>query len=360
LIESKFIRDRIMKTHKVFALFFLTLVLAVDAQAQDFSNKVFSGTINNRYPIRMTFTRRGSTVTGSYLYTRVGKSISLRGDMQEDGIALLFEVNDKGENTGVFKGAFENNSRFSGTWSEPDGSRRMPFEVTATTSISAGGGGSVVIEEKKTTLRRGTKAKGDFKEAAISFPVVKGEGATARKVQKAISLKAVFDQSLEELAAEFRESSWLSEISYEVNYNKNFILDIAFYLSGVGAYPDTATRRVLVNLKTGDLLRAADLFNASSLKTLAAMVDSRMQSEIKKTVAEWARQGEDVKDFFEGKHFTAENLDSFSVSDRGVTFLYDFGFPHAIKAAEPDGKYFFSFDELKPHLRRDGLFAVFL
>ncbi len=347
-----------MQSNKVFALFLLTTLLAVDYQAQDFSGKVFSGTINNRYPIRMTLNRRRATITGSYLYTKVGKSISLRGEMQSDGIVMLFETNDKGENTGVFRGAFENDRRFLGTWSEPDGSRKMPFEVESA-SGNASVGGSVMIEEKKATLRRGARAKGDYKEASISFPLVKGESATVAKIQKAVSLKTVFDQSLEEFTAEFRESWWLDEISFKVNYNKNFLLDITFYMSGTGAYPSTTVKHVLVNLKTGDALRAMDVFNASSLKTIAAMVDSRMQSEIKTTIASWTKQGEDVKELFQDKRFTVENLDSFSVSDRGVTFLYDFEFPHVVKAVEPEGKYFFSFEQLKPHIRRDGLLAVF-
>ncbi|MEW6207687.1 MAG: hypothetical protein AB1631_04920 [Acidobacteriota bacterium] len=347
-----------MKPQKVFALFFLTLLFAVDVQAQDFSNRVFSGTINNRYPIRMTLTRRGAAITGSYVYTKVGKQISLHGEMQDDGIVLLFEENDKGENTGVFKGAFENR-RFFGTWSEPDGSRRMPFEVTSAASSSAGGEGRVILEEKKVTLRRGTKAKGDYKEAAISFPLVKSQGATAAKIQTAISLKAVFDQSLEELTAEFRESWWLSEIFYEVNYNKNFILDITFYMSGVGAYPDTTTKHLVLNLKTGDALRAADVFTTSSLKTIALMADRRMQAEIKRAIRESAKEGTDIKDMLEGKHFMEEDLDSFSVSDMGVTFLYDFAFPHALKAAEPESAYLFTFQQLKPHIRHDGLLAVF-
>jgi len=42
-----------------------------------------------------------------------------------------------------------------------------------------------------------------------------------------------------------------------------------------------------------------------------------------------------------------------------VTFLYDAGFPHAHAAFEPEGQYFFSYVELKPYLRSDGLLGQF-
>ncbi|MCI0524896.1 MAG: hypothetical protein L0Y75_06490 [Acidobacteria bacterium] len=55
-----------------------------------------------------------------------------------------------------------------------------------------------------------------------------------------------------------------------------------------------------------------------------------------------------------------ENLDDFSVNITGVTFLYDFGFPHVVKALEPSGRYFFSYEGLKQYIKRDGLLGVFI
>ena len=55
-----------------------------------------------------------------------------------------------------------------------------------------------------------------------------------------------------------------------------------------------------------------------------------------------------------------DKLDEFSISDKGVTFLYDYGFPHAIQALEPDGRYFFTWAQMKQHIKRGGLLAKFI
>jgi hypothetical protein len=61
-----------------------------------------------------------------------------------------------------------------------------------------------------------------------------------------------------------------------------------------------------------------------------------------------------VKEQLSGLKFGVNNLDEFSVSDKGVTFLYDAHFRHAIRALQPGGEYFFSYAELRPYIRRNG------
>ena len=61
-----------------------------------------------------------------------------------------------------------------------------------------------------------------------------------------------------------------------------------------------------------------------------------------------------VRDQLGELKFDVNNLDEFSVNDQGVTFLYDAGFPHAIRALQPDGENFFSYAELRPYIKRNG------
>ncbi|HYJ45883.1 MAG TPA: hypothetical protein VEV81_04655, partial [Pyrinomonadaceae bacterium] len=58
--------------------------------------------------------------------------------------------------------------------------------------------------------------------------------------------------------------------------------------------------------------------------------------------------------------FKSADLDDFSVGARGITFLYDAGFPHVVQALEPVGRYFFSYAQLKPYIKRDGPLALFI
>jgi hypothetical protein len=222
----------------------------------------------------------------------------------------------------------------------------------------------VVIRPRRIVLSRGEKGR-DYKEAIIKIPHIGGIGNpdVLRKIQSILDLKNVFGDSLEEIKSEFKESFWLDEITYKINYNANFILDITFFESGVGAYPDTLTEHRIINLKTGALLKAADVFKSASLEALVKLVEGAMRAELREGIKKFGRDedaaGRLGAELREAK-FSVENLDNFSVNNTGVTFLYDFGFPHAIKALEPSGRYFFSHERLKEHIKQDSLLGVFV
>jgi hypothetical protein len=222
----------------------------------------------------------------------------------------------------------------------------------------------VVIRQRTIILRRGEKGR-DYKEAIVKIPQIAGisDPNALRKVRSILDLKNVFGDSLEEIRSEFKESFWLSEITYKVNYNANYILDITFFESGVGAYPDTLTEHRIINLKTGALLKADDVFKSASLDALVKLVEGAMRAELREGIKKY---GQDefaavrFRDELREAKFSVENLDNFSVNNKGVTFLYDFGFPHVIKAFEPSGRYFFSHERLKEHIKQDGLLGGFV
>ncbi len=221
----------------------------------------------------------------------------------------------------------------------------------------------VVISQRVIVLRRGAKGR-DYKEAIIKIPEISGIGDAdiLRKVRSIIDLKNIFGESLEEIRSDFKDSSWLSGITYKVNYNANSIVDITFFQSGVGAYPDTVTENRVINLKTGAGLTATDVFNATALGAIAQLVDGAMHAEVKRYIKKYG--GDEfandrlIQEL--DKQFKVEDLDRFSVSGKGITFLYDFGFPHATRALEPSGRYFFRYETLRTHIKPDGPFGVFL
>lgn len=95
-------------------------------------------------------------------------------------------------------------------------------------------------------------------------------------------------------------------------------------------------------------------------------MNRKLQSELKQILKENSgsnSRAEDtriIKESQEVLEFTKENLDDFSVGAKGLTFLYDAGYPHAIQAFEPNGRYFFSYSELKPYIKRGGLLGQFV
>lgn len=225
----------------------------------------------------------------------------------------------------------------------------------------------VVIQPRRVVLLRSGKAARNFpgaKRAIVRYPIVRGlsDAGVLRRIQNTLAIKNIFDSSLEE----YRQDGWLSEFDYKVNYNKNYLLDLEFSQSGMGAYPDTQTKHFLINLKSGRVIKAADVFNTDSLATLAEMANQKLKAETRELIKEVdadkdsdADQKNSLKEQLGQLSFTVENLDDFSVSDKGVTFLYDAGFPHVIQALQPDGRYFFSYAGLRPHIKRNGPLGVF-
>ena len=57
--------------------------------------------------------------------------------------------------------------------------------------------------------------------------------------------------------------------------------------------------------------------------------------------------------------FKVDNLQDVGVAGGGVTFTYDFDFPHVMLACEPDGSFRMTWAEIKPYLRADGALARF-
>jgi hypothetical protein len=225
----------------------------------------------------------------------------------------------------------------------------------------------VRIEKKTEVLKR------EGKEAVVRYPVFSGlPPAILKELQGSAGLKAGTDSSLEEWKADFEESWWLSEIDYEVTYNRHDFLVLTYSVSGVGAYPDTFVKDLVVDLKTGRRLAVKDLFKPALLQELAAKVDRLRQAEVEKTLQEHRlnfKENPDPSDPMTEEdlaatmepatqsRFSVESFDTFRLDDKGVTFIYDFGFPHVSQALEPSGEYFLSYEELRPYINPEGPLA---
>ena len=94
---------------------------------------------------------------------------------------------------------------------------------------------------------------------------------------------------------------------------------------------------------------------------LAAMVKKEQEKEIAKAIEEIKNDpdaGEsDPAELFSSADFTSKDLDWFGLDDKGVTFKYDYGFPHVIQALQPEGEYFFSWEQLKPYIKPGSLLS---
>jgi hypothetical protein len=243
-----------------------------------------------------------------------------------------------------------------------------PVKASQVRQVNAQTGTDRAIVRPRTVviIRRGALIK-DFpnkKRATVTYPIVSGlnDPQVLRRVQAILQIKNVFDSSI----AEYRDDNWLEEFRYQVNYNKSSILDITFTQEGSGAYPDTQTKHFAINLKNGNVIKASDVFTSSSLPALRTVLDGKLHAELQEilvSLKDSKSDPEDVRIATEAQEplgYTIENLDDFEVGAKGVTFLYDAGYPHVIQAFEPNGRYFFSYSELKPFIKREGPLGQFV
>ncbi len=222
---------------------------------------------------------------------------------------------------------------------------------------------AVKITPKKITYKRTVENVPDYKKTlTIIYPKVSGLSATLnKKIEHAISYERVFDFKLEE---ELTEIHWLENADFTTDYNRNGILGIALTMDGSAAYPSTYTKHVVVDVKTGTQVKATEIFAANRILGLAMMLDKRLQETMQSAIAEAdklnAEDSIELTEILGERHFTAEETNHFSVGDKGVTFYYDYGFPHVALALEPNGEFLISYAELKPFIKPDGLLAKFI
>ena len=117
----------------------------------------------------------------------------------------------------------------------------------------------------------------------------------------------------------------------------------------------------MIDLKTGNRITPTMVFN--NIVGLTAKGKKAQEKEVKQAIIDIKKEEPDFEDpasMFGSTDYEAENLNEFSVSDKGVTFIYDYGFPHVAQALQPNGRYFFSWRELKGFIKPAGLFGRFV
>ena len=218
--------------------------------------------------------------------------------------------------------------------------------------------GSVKIVPNKTTYKRTGKNLANYKKTfEVTYPKISRikSASAKRNLLRTLDYWKNFDTTLDENLGNYY---WLDSFSYHVNYNKNSVLDIQLIMEGSGAYPDQSVKNFVIDLRNGRRVQIGDVF--ADIGKLLVKIDKAQKNEIIKAMAEAKREGRNINGLIKRGDYTKNKLEEFSISDTGVTFLYDYGFPHAVQALEPDGKYFFSWAEMKSFIRRGGLLDKFI
>lgn len=212
-----------------------------------------------------------------------------------------------------------------------------------------------VSSNKVVYQRKGADLPEWKKEFEVNYPVFSGNigDDVKRRLEQTFSYWRVFETSL---GAETSDQ-WLYSLDYKVNYNQQGILELELFRSGVGAYPTVYNATIVADLDTGNQIKIVDAFqNRIGLLT---MIDDAQATEMAVAVKKSEEgEAEYLRGKFKETHKASDEVKEFSVSDRGVTFIFEYDFPHASKASQPEGRYLILWDRLKPFLREYGKLAT--
>lgn len=88
--------------------------------------KTLEGKIGDKNDIVAKLTSNSGQISGTYFYKKKGGNIQVKGTIDSIGNLAINEFDDKGNQTGMFKGKYSNN-RIDGNWSKPNGNNSMNF-----------------------------------------------------------------------------------------------------------------------------------------------------------------------------------------------------------------------------------------
>src|SRR5262249_36227434 len=112
----------------------ITFALVMSAHAtssQPQGEREFVGTINKNLKIRIKLSRSGDNLSGYYAYERTGGSLRLNGTMMLENAFELEEFDERGNQTGTFKGSFVSEDWIDGIWTSTKTKKKLPFSAFA-------------------------------------------------------------------------------------------------------------------------------------------------------------------------------------------------------------------------------------
>lgn len=218
----------------------------------------------------------------------------------------------------------------------------------------------VLITPRRVVYTRAKPLSEEKARLIIDYPKVRSNSPSlSRRIERAIGFARVMNLNVQ---SEMDGDQWLESAGFFVDYNKNGILSVTLWMSGSRHFSSTIERRVVIDLKTGKPTVASSVFD--NLDGVRDLVYRRQQAEIEQAQIDIPKI-EGYSDFdggrwFAGSTISLPDLQEFSVSDDGVTFRYDYGFPRIMLPAQPEGVFLIPWRELKPFIRRGGLLGKFV
>ena len=94
----------------------------------------YDGTISNNMPIQMSIYPLEQDIVGSYFYESQRKEIKLKGKAGAKDF-ILYEYDEAGKSTGIFKGSMKTVDKIEGTWVSPDNKTSYSFTLSLKSNL---------------------------------------------------------------------------------------------------------------------------------------------------------------------------------------------------------------------------------
>ena len=324
----------------------------------------FRGTIAGNLKIEMALVRDGERLTGSYFYPKVGKNIELKGTIDKDGNVSISESDDKGKQTGVFKGKWKpatdspdpNLNEIDGKWSRPDGSKETAFLVSQQPIEF-----SAAVRVTPKLIKEANKEKHYTVDA--EYPQIEGDARFDKFNREARSLIAKDVAAFKtaetvsetdpgsETPAETLDSSL--DVGYEIRYATDELISVAFTESDYergAAHPNSSTTVLNYDVKNGKKLALADLFNAKSnyLSAISSYCIKELKDRSKKDKD--SMLNDDMMK--SGTSARADNYKAWAITRKGLWITFD---PYQVAAYAAGPQYVLvPYSALKDLIKPDG------
>jgi hypothetical protein len=221
-------------------------------------------------------------------------------------------------------------------------------------------GDSLTIQSR--TYRFGLKNMGEGAEAILDWPVIVG-GASKDiidTINKKISFQEIAGFAIEKAKDEYNENgTGTVGTSFKINYNHKPILSLSVLIETMAAYSEGNYYHYNFNSETGTKIEVNNLIKEKSIPALVDTLNAILKTRIDETLKSAVEGGEEadvISEQLEEAEFN-EKLNSFSIHKDGIIFYYDFGFPHAFEALEPNNEFMLTWKELhswlKPEAAKD-------
>jgi hypothetical protein len=298
----------------------------------DFDRVLYRGTIGENLVIFAELSKFDREINGSYYYSHVGQRLNLRGTFDSLGEFTIDETGENDEKTGTFVGKLtEKGAKAEGTWSNADGSKKLPFTLSRI-AFHGEDNGAIIVAMQAT-------------ETHLDFPVLlpsfgPAYNAVNEKVQailrEAFNTHAIaFTTSTAEFAAENEtlvsdgepsQSIYLGD--HQVFLANSAAVSILFRVSLYqgGAHDITTSQPINLRLsKAGDTYKAEPIALGELLAPgpdALAKLSARLIQGLKEKNASQVADGTITA-------FKAEDLAAFTLSPRGIIVYFD---PYSVGA----------------------------